>query len=362
MDQSDETIPKVSRGFHCHARSVKQFACIQLLTLYGILVILLGGHSTPFATTIEMEKMRIQILEELKINRTITASSKVQSDTVGYVRNPKIFGHLHYAKTAGTEINGELAAHFERVCGHKGSSHDAYQFHVRYQRQQEVTPNANHHNNSNTNKEGSSTKFISEAMTAQDSIAEKYPSFNRGRVPEKILWERGFEDCDWISIESGWEMWAQILPDYPIELHVPCRDPIEHLMSQCNQKGKAFDCNSSNLQKEVYGCLVGWIRFDNGLQHDTHLSLKCFDPVPIHPYLDYIGQFLERKRIENDYISRATNPTRNKTTECIWKRTDLHRPVRHLLRRLDYYRFCDKCVGSEDDLLIKGSRTADHPA
>lgn len=32
----------------------------------------------------------------------------------------KIFGHVHMAKTAGTEINGELAAHFERVCGHKG--------------------------------------------------------------------------------------------------------------------------------------------------------------------------------------------------------------------------------------------------
>jgi hypothetical protein len=36
------------------------------------------------------------------------------------VRFVKVIGHLHYAKTAGTEINGELAAHYERVCGHKG--------------------------------------------------------------------------------------------------------------------------------------------------------------------------------------------------------------------------------------------------
>jgi hypothetical protein len=39
---------------------------------------------------------------------------------VGYVPYEKIIGHLHFAKTAGTEINGELAAHYERVCGHKG--------------------------------------------------------------------------------------------------------------------------------------------------------------------------------------------------------------------------------------------------
>ena len=39
---------------------------------------------------------------------------------IGYTPYDKIFGHVHIAKTAGTEINGELAAHFERVCGHKG--------------------------------------------------------------------------------------------------------------------------------------------------------------------------------------------------------------------------------------------------
>ena len=43
----------------------------------------------------------------------------------------EIFGHLHYAKTAGTEINGLLAAKYERVCGHKGYNYDAYQFNTR---------------------------------------------------------------------------------------------------------------------------------------------------------------------------------------------------------------------------------------
>jgi hypothetical protein len=44
-----------------------------------------------------------------------------QSTTVGYVPYEKVVGHLHSPKTAGTEINGELAARYERVCGHKGS-------------------------------------------------------------------------------------------------------------------------------------------------------------------------------------------------------------------------------------------------
>ena len=38
----------------------------------------------------------------------------------------KIFGHVHMAKTAGTSVNGIAANKFERVCGHKGYSYDAY--------------------------------------------------------------------------------------------------------------------------------------------------------------------------------------------------------------------------------------------
>ena len=46
--------------------------------------------------------------------------SSSSSSPAGFVPYEKIFGHVHMAKTAGSEINGELAAHYERVCGHKG--------------------------------------------------------------------------------------------------------------------------------------------------------------------------------------------------------------------------------------------------
>merc|ERR1711957_994852 len=40
--------------------------------------------------------------------------------------NTVTYGLLHMQKTGGTTINGELAMHYERVCGNKGYSHDYY--------------------------------------------------------------------------------------------------------------------------------------------------------------------------------------------------------------------------------------------
>jgi hypothetical protein len=59
---------------------------------------------------------------------TSSRTSK-QSDNVvleqGWVRPPNTFGLIHIAKTAGSEINGNLTMHYERVCGNKGWSYDA---------------------------------------------------------------------------------------------------------------------------------------------------------------------------------------------------------------------------------------------
>jgi hypothetical protein len=61
-------------------------------------------------------------------NHTAPDGSKVR---VGFTFPPVIFGHIHIAKTAGTEINGVLAQRFERVCGVKGYSYDAISFNQR---------------------------------------------------------------------------------------------------------------------------------------------------------------------------------------------------------------------------------------
>ncbi len=51
---------------------------------------------------------------------SVNNNNNIDNNSSSYTRYDKIIGHLHMAKTAGTEINGELAAHYERVCGHKG--------------------------------------------------------------------------------------------------------------------------------------------------------------------------------------------------------------------------------------------------
>jgi len=300
---------------------------------------------------------------------------------------PIIFGHLHYPKTAGTNINGELAAHFERVCGHKGYSFDAHQTQIRHHQYHQPQPSH---------------------TSANDSVSRLYPTYHRGRVPLELMWERGFENCDWISLEAPWEQWSKIgsvllnthiysnntnthnnnmsipsrLLPLTLELHVPCRfDSVDHLMSQCYHQEIVFDCSTAAttntmLQRQVDRCLMGTNRYDDNLQSpppqeleqrqqkqvqqelQNHWIMKCFDPIPIHPYLDYIGKFLQRKRIETSYQHQFknnksrnhTDPTSNEN-ECIWGRPDLQHQVRQLLQRIDYYRFCHKCLGSNSDLL-----------
>ena len=56
-----------------------------------------------------------------------TYQPKHANVTGGYVRPNVIYGHVHIAKAGGTTLNGILANKFERVCGHKGYSYDAYQ-------------------------------------------------------------------------------------------------------------------------------------------------------------------------------------------------------------------------------------------
>ena len=97
-----------------------------------------------------------------------------------------------------------------------------------------------------------------------------YPQKEQFVHKEELENTIGFEDCDYISIEENWEFWPNTFPDgkfhnISMELHVPCRDPVDHILSQCNHKsakrGKEFklDCDGTDddLYKSIRSCYLG---------------------------------------------------------------------------------------------------------
>ncbi len=192
--------------------------------------------------------------------------------------------------------------------------------------------------------------MATESNGGPDIISYKYKRYNRGRVPWSIMNEIGYEDCDFVSLEREWQSWKNVAAIWPVELHVPCRDPLEHLMSQCNYQDLQFNCTAIDLHHEVESCLLHPNRFSAKLLHVKNLTLRCFNPTPMEPYIAYIDRFLERKRIEVTYVHRNTNNARDRNDECIWKNQKVMDLVKEILSSFDYYRWCNHCIGSENEL------------
>ena len=184
----------------------------------------------------------------------------------------------------------------------------------------------------------------------------KARNFNRGRVPAIISTEIGYHDCDYISEERPWKFWQKLTESFvniPIELHVPCRDPIDHLMSHCNHVGRRFNCSSIDLLAETKSCLIQMDRFNNTLLTVENMSVKCYAyELQFTDYMNYITPKLQLKRIQSDYVHRDSNLPRYQTEECIWEDKQAMEKVKEVLTTIDYYSFCDACLGSSDDLLV----------
>jgi len=255
----------------------------------------------------------------------------------GFVHSNKIYGHVHIAKTAGTYLNGLLSTQFERVCGHKGYSYDSFQTNERF-----------HH-----------SKYR-DIQRSSDSISAIHRDYGRVRVPFNIMDEIGYENCDYVSQETTWKWWGERFSsfhDLELELHVPCRDPIDHLMSQCNYLELDFQCRPDDdrdltafLKKQIRKCMIEHDRFDMTLTE--HFDVRCFDfRESSNGYMAYMSNKLQRKRITSDFWHRETNKQRNKASECVWSDKRARKILDHELMKLDYYAFCSECLHSDKDLL-----------
>ncbi|KAG7345128.1 hypothetical protein IV203_032659 [Nitzschia inconspicua] len=251
-----------------------------------------------------------------------------------------------HGQDSGTDINGELAARFERVCGHKGYSYDAYQLNKRNAKWKQDNPDKNF------------TDFSLPDMTTK--MVAKH---NRGRIHADVQREIGFEDCDYVSDEVSFRFWKSLVdslpndPPFQLELHVPCRDPVDWLMSMCNHQSKKYNCSPDiTVEHAVQECLMEMNRFLNiPLRNNMHL--KCFNPIPTEPYIHYMGRLLQPRRFTHAYVHKDTNKMRNKTEECIHGSMTLKGEVeRYLIENIDIFRFCHKCMGSENDLFFVEKR------
>lgn len=232
-----------------------------------------------------------------------------------------LIGHIHIAKTGGSTLNQQLANKFHGVCGHKGYSFDSYQ--------------ARRRNNGDV-----TLGYV------KDSINRVYENYDRTRVPEEIMFERGFEACHWVSFESDMHVWKHFENwGEPLELHLPCRDPVEHFMSQVNHEEKKIHCASFRPAVDAGKYLIYMNRFQvaaiprNATVRCVRFS-KQFDD-----YQTLIG--LPKKRIVNKLHPSHiyTNQPRSRKNECIWRHPKLVAELKaHLIKSYDYYNYCSKCT------------------
>ncbi|OEU23493.1 hypothetical protein FRACYDRAFT_233662 [Fragilariopsis cylindrus CCMP1102] len=252
------------------------------------------------------------------------------------------------------------------VCGNKGYSYDAYQFNSRG-RQNNIT----------------------EVGENNDSISAVSNSthFDRGRVKEGIMKEIGYENCNYISQESVWNFWPTLIKDLnqknnknnynnnnnnstllTLELHVPCREPLQHLMSMASHFNKKYVCDEQEINitipqaiDTVYMKQFGDSRFSttlllNNSDNNNNIDLKCFNPFPLENYIHYMKDKLTSRRFPVlHYQQRTTNQQHEKSTECIWDSTSFdykQKVIQLLIEEHPYMKFCSDCIGSNNELQL----------
>ncbi|OEU05660.1 hypothetical protein FRACYDRAFT_258727 [Fragilariopsis cylindrus CCMP1102] len=112
-----------------------------------------------------------------------------------------IYGHLHYIKSAGTNLNGQLASLYQNVCGNKGYSLDYYQYNERAQ----LTPNITY-----TRLAGGIDTLT---QNSNSSGGSRGGGSSRAQPGKQAVEEIGFESCDYISYECSWLTWPRIVHD-----------------------------------------------------------------------------------------------------------------------------------------------------
>ena len=74
----------------------------------------------------EQNLLRAQMMTTVGLNAGLThaSTSSARNDTI-------LYAHVHVEETESSHVNEALSLNYERVCGHRGYSYDAYQANLR---------------------------------------------------------------------------------------------------------------------------------------------------------------------------------------------------------------------------------------
>merc|ERR1711957_984537 len=198
-------------------------------------------------------------------------------------------------------------------------------------------------------------------LTKEKRFISSQNIHQHGHFSNQYMHQIGFKDCDYVANEIGARFWLTFFASSyrPLELHVPCREPIDLFLSMCNHRQVDFPCRRKSFIQDIHKCLEGdGPRFDLQVLTHSNIHLKCFSsPSKIGDYLDYMGEKLQKKEVATKYTHRDSNIPRNKPKECLSKPEHSLLKVevlKYLTRETvifkDYSAFCRSCINSENEL------------
>jgi|TARA_B110000971_G_scaffold87188_1_gene89562 hypothetical protein len=256
---------------------------------------------------------------------------------------PKVVFHAHIAKTAGSTFNRFVARRYHASCGNKG---------VSFAQSFKDDADAN------------------DAADADDHLLTRNAVFGFLNQPSLVTGDAhvtesdmfsswGWHNCALISLEITKDEWADVtdrpsLAGQTKAVMIPCRDPIDHILSQCNYNHQSFtDIISGEGGEQACAdalpqCHVGWERYE-------HSMLEKFDKVVLFKYDDfegverYLDDALPKRRLELEHATEfgfyATNTERSTTNERFTDACPEETLRKNLLEKWSYYRLCDKFLG-----------------
>jgi len=245
------------------------------------------------------------------------------------------FVHLHLAKTAGSALNRYLARRYHGVCGHKGYSFTQPWLDVKDNR--------------------TDPKFYRPKIG-------KTKKYGRDVVHPNRMMDWGLFNCALLSPEASMDQLEQqvresFLTSVPKVALVPCREPVDHFLSECNMKHLNVTqlFQEGSCEKSASKCYIAHNRFNFSRLH-------IFEKVVLFKYdsFDAVANFLDEYlpiravQLENEGKVLRTNRLRQRESERLPGICSKARLEAHLRSEWEYYDFCDKLLGHELQVLMRG--------